>query len=315
MKIKISIIALFILFLSTSAYSQVIRVKKNMDDTNWAKKNIVGFDLNEILFVNWNAGGNSSIAGTLKGNFTRIYTIDKMIWNNELIVRYGLNDQQGIGTRKTDDVLQFNSTVGYRNDTISNWYHSAKLNFNTQFTNGYAYPDTREAISKPLAPAYTHLGLGAEYNNIKEKLNLYISPLTLKHTMVLDTRLADQGAFGVKPAKYDANGVLIQHGFNSRTELGFLFTGKYIFRIMENVNLENRLALYTDYINKFGNIDVNWFCQAEMTINKYVKTTVGIHTIYDDDIKTKVQENGVQVTKGARLQLKQILALGAVYTF
>lgn len=315
MKTKFLIITLFLLLLSESTYSQVVRTKKDMNETNWKKENIVGFDLNEILFVNWSAGGNSSIAGTIKGNFTRVYTIDKMIWNNELIVRYGLNNQEVIGTRKTEDFLQFNSTVGYRNDTISNWYHSAKFNFNTQFTNGYAYPNTSQPISKPLAPAYTHLGLGAEYNNVKEQLNLYISPLTLKHTMVLDTRLADQGAFGVKPAKYDANGVLISHGFMSRTELGFLFTGKYVSKIMENINLENRLALYTDYINKFGNIDVNWFCQAEMTINKYVKTTVGIHTIYDDDIKTKVEENGVQVTKGARLQLKQILALGAVYTF
>jgi hypothetical protein len=66
-----------------------------------------------------------------------------------LIVRYGLNKQDGIELRKTD-VLQFNSALGYRKDTLSNWYHTAKFNFNTQFTDGYAYPNTE--VSKRFAP-------------------------------------------------------------------------------------------------------------------------------------------------------------------
>jgi hypothetical protein len=50
----------------------------------------------------------------IKGKFNRIYSKDNYNWTNELIVRYGLNKQDGIELRKTEDVLQFNSALGYR---------------------------------------------------------------------------------------------------------------------------------------------------------------------------------------------------------
>jgi hypothetical protein len=82
----------------------------------WQSKNTVGFDLNQIAFVNWNAGGVSSISGLLKGNFTRIHTAEKSKWINELIFRYGINKQDGLAIRKSDDEFRFNSTFGYRKE-------------------------------------------------------------------------------------------------------------------------------------------------------------------------------------------------------
>jgi hypothetical protein len=66
-----------------------------------------------------------SISGLLKGKFNRVYTKDNYNWTNELIVRYGLNKQDGIELRKTEDVLQLSSALGYRKDTLSNWFHTA----------------------------------------------------------------------------------------------------------------------------------------------------------------------------------------------
>jgi len=283
--------------------------------SNWEKKNTIGFDLNEIAFVNWSAGGTSSVSGLLKGNFIRRYTNDNVKWGNELIIRYGVNKQDGIEFRKTDDAFQFSSTFGYRRDTLSNWYHSAKFNFNTQFTSGYSYPNTTEAVSGPFAPAYTFLGIGAEYANKEKKINVYISPLTLKNTLVLDQRLANQGAFGVNKAVYDADGNLISEGERSRTELGFLLTTHYKTEIFKNINLENRLSLYSDYINKFGNIDVDWQLQLDLVVNKYVKANIGTHLIYDDDIKATEDIDGVQTIVGPKVQLKQMLGIGIEYSF
>jgi len=276
----------------------------------------VGFDLSEIAFMNWNAGGVSSVSGLVRGLFTRRYVRQKYRWGNELIVRYGVNKQDGVEWRKTDDAFQFTSTFGYRKDTISNWYHSAKFNFNTQFTNGYAYPNTTIAVSKPFAPAYTFLGAGAEYSNKSEKLNIYLSPLTLKNTLVLDQTLANQGAFGVQRAVYDElTGQLISLGERSRTELGILITTHFKRQIFKNISLENRLNLYSDYINKFGNIDVDWQLQLDLVVNQYVKANIGIHIIYDDDIKAKEEIAGEQVTVGPKIQLKQMLGIGLEYNF
>lgn len=297
------------------AVQGVVPVKLPPPVSHWTKKNVVGFDLNQIAFVNWAAGGVSSVSGLLKSLFVRKYDNARTKWNNELIMRYGVNKQDGVELRKTDDAFQFTSTFGYRRDTISRWYHSAKFSFNTQFTSGYEYPNTSLSISGPFAPAYTFLGVGAEYSNKEKLLNIYLSPMTLKNTIVANQRLADQGAFGVTKAIYDEDGNLLRHGKNSRTEFGMLITAHHKTEIYKNMNMENRLALYSDYINKFGNVDVDWQFQLEMVVNQYVKANIGSHIIYDDDIKAKKEVDGVQVTKGPRVQLKQLLGIGLEYSF
>ncbi len=309
-----SSVILFLLVTQIS-FSQEIQTKLPDTISNWEGKNTIGFDISQIAFMNWNAGGNSSVSGLLKGNFIRKYSTDKMKWVNELIVRYGVNKQDGVELRKTDDAFQFNSTFGYRKDTISNWYHSAKFNFNTQFTNGYAYPNTDKAISKPFAPAYIFTGIGAEYSNKEKKINVYLSPLTQKTTLVLDQRLANEGAFGVQKAEYDLDGNLIKEGKMSRTELGVLVTAHHKKEVWKNVNLENRLSLYSDYINNFGNVDVDWQIQLDLVVNEYVRANIGAHLIYDDDIKAKEEVAGEQITLGPKLQLKQVLGIGLVYNF
>jgi hypothetical protein len=316
MKVFQKIFFFFFLFNSVTFFAQDV-VKTTVPDTisHWEKKNTVGLDITQIAFVNWNAGGNSSISGLLKGNFLRKYQKGNLKWVNEMIIRYGVNKQDGVELRKTDDAFQFNSTLGYRKDTITNWYSSAKFNFNTQFTNGYSYPNTTKAISKPFAPAYIFLGVGSEYSNKEKKLNVYISPLTMKTTLVLDQTLANQGAFGVNKAVYDVDGNLLRKGELHRMELGFLVTNYYKKEIYKNIIWENRLSLYSDYINRFGNVDIDWQMQLELVVNEYVKANIGAHFIYDDDIKAKEERNGEQVTVGPKLQLKQLLGVGLSYNF
>jgi hypothetical protein len=296
-------------------YGQLITTELPDTISYWSKENKVGLDISQITFVNWNAGGNNSISGLIKGQFIRTYTRENIHWKNELIMRYGINKQESQEVRKTDDQFAFNSTFGYKRDTISNWYYAGKFNFNTQFANGYAYPNIDLAISRPFAPAYTFLGIGAEYSRKDLNLNFYLSPLTQKTTMVFDQRLADQGAFGVEKAVYDEFGTLIREGKNIRNETGILVTNQWKREIFENINFENRIALYTDYINNFGNIDVDWQLQLDLTVNQYVKANIRTHLVYDDDIKSKEEEGGVQVIRGPKIQWKQLLGLGVVYQF
>ncbi|PWA04574.1 DUF3078 domain-containing protein [Flavobacterium psychrotolerans] len=318
MKLKPFFIGTFLTLISMATSAQENgTIRTTLPDTisYWKNKNTVGFDLSEIAFVNWNAGGESSVSGLLKGNFSRVYNRENVKWFNELIVRYGVNKQNGSALRKTDDAFQFNSTFGYREDTLSNWYHSIKFNFNTQFTNGYNYPNTNLAISKPFAPAYTFFGIGAEYANKEKRFNFYCSPLTLKNTLVLDQRLANQGAFGVKKAIYDPTGTLILEGEKTKTELGILVTNHFKREIAKNISFENRLSLYSDYLNHFGNIDVDWQALFDLVVNEYVKANIGFNLLYDDDIKAKKEINGNQIITGPKIQLKQMLGVGLVYNF
>jgi len=283
----------------------------------WTEKNTFGLNLSEVAFVNWNSGGNNSVSALFYANFQRDFEKDHTIWKNSATMRYGINAQEGREIRKTEDELRFSSSFGFRKDSISNWYYSARFSFNTQFSNGYKYPDTEVPISQFMAPGYTFLGGGTEFSHPEEELTVYLSPITFKSTFVLDQKLANEGMFGVEPAVTDELGNIIKEGEKLRTEFGFLVTSDFSKEVFDNINLNNQLSLYSDYLNNFGNIDVDWQLAVNMKVNDFVKANVGAHIRYDDDVKFKEDTNndGKLETSGARIQLKQMLGVGVVYEF
>ncbi len=283
----------------------------------WKEVNKVGLNLTEVAFVNWNSGGNNSFSALMHGFFGRRYKKQLLNWNSTLSIKYGLNAQEGREMRKTEDALEINSNFGYRRDSISNWYYSAKLSFNTQLTYGYRYPNTDQPISKFMAPGYAFVGVGTEYSSPTEDLTIYVSPVTEKSTFVLDQRLANEGMFGVTAAVRDEEGNIIEEGQRIRTEFGFLVSSDFSKKIFDNIGVNNKLRLYSDYLNKFGNIDVDWELNLDMQVNEYVKANVGSHLKYDDDVKFKkdLDGDGKLDTGGPRIQWKQLLGVGLVYEF
>ncbi|MBT2163485.1 DUF3078 domain-containing protein [Zobellia sp. KMM 6746] len=284
----------------------------------WTTVNKLGANFSEVAFVNWNAGGNNSISALGNARFERNYKFRYIQWDNYMEMRYGLNVQDEQKLRKTDDAIRFSSTFGLQRDTISNWYYSAKANFNTQFSNGYKYPDRSSPISRFMAPGYSFLGAGTSYITKDQKFNLYISPITQKATFVLDEELANKGSFGVKKAVLDADGNVLEKGEQIFLEFGFLVTNQYEKEVYKNMLLKHRLSLYTDYLQKFGNIDVDWELNFDLKVNKYVVTTIGTHIIYDDDIlfDEQTDANGIVLDAGRpRIQFKQLLGVGVSYVF
>lgn len=292
--------------------------KKFETPTFWQSVNLIGLNFSQASFINWNAGGNNSISAEANARFERNYKFRYFIWENILETRYGINLQEGQKIRKTDDAIRISSTVGYRRDTISNWYYSAKANFNTQYTDGFKYPDRETPISRVMSPGYFFLGAGTSYISEGGKLNVYISPLTMKSTFVLDQDLADKGAFGVEKAVLDEDGNVIKQGENVFLEVGFLITNNWETQLMENIGLKHRLNLYSDYLRSFGNIDVDWELNINLQVNKYIVTNLGTHIIYDDDILFDAVKDdaGVVIDEGRpKLQFKQVLGVGVAYNF
>lgn len=283
----------------------------------WKQTNVVSLDINEVTFVNWNAGGSNSISA-LTGLVSNLkYKYEHLNWNNFMRVRYGVNKQENQKLRKTEDEFELSSTLGYRKDTITNWYYSARFNFKTQLTNGYRYPDRENEISRLMAPGYLFIGGGAEYGRNLEKLSLYLSPLTIKGTFVLDKSLSNAGAFGVTPAVYDAEGNVLKNGERVRTEMGMLFTSAFETELFENIQIKNTFSSYTDYLKDFGNIDIDWELVLNLKVNHYVRATLGSHIKYDNDTKTQeeTEVKDVFMERGAKLQWKQLLGVGVIVEF
>jgi len=308
---------LTIVFTSHSQPSDLYLISQ-VDETlnyGWNTDKQIGVHFNQVSFNNWNAGGSNSISAIFSGSAKANYKNKQLFWNSALNLRYGINKQEQQPFRKTDDAIGVSSNFGYEKNPDSNWFYSAKFSFNTQFADGFNDFNS-PPISKFMAPGYLFLGVGMEYGRHIEKLSIYASPLTLKATFVLDESLANRGAFGVAPAIYDMDGNLLQEGENTRSEFGFLITNQYQNEILENVNLNSLFRLYTDYLNQFGNIDLEWEVNFDFRVNKYISAILGSHLRYDDDIKNEVVQNEItnQITvlEGPKLQWKQLLGVGVV---
>lgn len=282
------------------------RRKRFVPQSFWDKANEFGLNINEVAFVNWNAGGDNSVSALANARFTRNYKFRYLNWNNELRLRYGINAQEGRELRKTDDQIRLTSTFGFRKDTITSWYYSVKATFNTQFSNGFKYPDRENPISRFMSPGYLFLGAGTSYIPEGKNFNLYISPVTMKSTFVLDELLSNQGAFGVEEG---------EHVF---MEIGFLITNTWEKEVLKNVLMNHRISLYTDYIRSFGNVDLDWEVTFNLKVNKYINANIGTHVIFDDDIKFDevVADDGTVIDPGVpRIQFKQLLGVGLNYAF
>lgn len=282
------------------------KYKRFVPPSFWDKGHEFGLNINEVAFVNWNAGGENSVSALANLRLIRNYKFRYLDWKNELRLRYGINAQEGRELRKTDDQIRLTSTFSFRKDTITNWYYAVNASFNTQFSNGFNYPDTTTPISRFMAPGYFFLSAGKAYILPNDKFNLFVSPLSLKATFVLDETLSNQGAFGVEEGK------------SVFTEVGFLIRNTWEKEVFKNVFMNHRLSLYTDYIQSFGNVDIDWEVNFNLKVNKYINANVGTHLIYDDDIRfdEEFADDGTIIDTGEpRIQFKQLLGVGLTYAF
>lgn len=291
--------------------------KEKLQGPEWTQKNKFGVDLSEVAFVNWSSGGSNSISGLIGFESSANYKDPFYYWDNNLNIRYGINKQESRELRKTDDLFEINSNLGYQADKFSHWFYSARFSFKTQLANGYKYPNKDNPMSRLMAPGYLFFGGGMEYGKHIDNLSFYFSPLTLKATFVLDEDLANRGAFGVTPAVKDSEGNIIIKGDRVRKELGVLLTNNYEVEIAENISMNNQLSLYSDYVNNFGNVDVDWRLNFDFKVNSFVKATFGSHLKYDDDVKTSIPSaiEGEYDEAGAKIQWKQFLGVGFAMDF
>ena len=77
------------------------------------------------------------------------------------------------------------------------------------------------------------------------------------------------------------------------------------------MTLYSRLDLYSDYLRKPQNVDINWEVQINMVINKWFSTTLTTNMVYDDDVKITLSD-GRNVK---RVQFKELLGVGLQFNF
>ncbi len=286
----------------------------------WTKGGVGGINFSQSSFTNWAAGGENALSATALMTVFSNYKKDKTTWDNTLDMAYGMLQSGKAPLRKNEDKIDLSSKYG-RYAFKKHWYYSALVNFKSQFDNGYNLPDDSTIVSHFMAPAYVIGAIGLDYKTTDNSFSAFIAPFTSKTTIVNDQRLADAGAFGVDKAEYDSIAgayVKVKDGAMIRSEFGGYV--KLVFKkdVVKNVNLSTKLELFSNYIDRPQNIDVNWEVLIGLKVNKFISASISTQMIYDHDIPVMVErdENGTKVKgTGPRVQFKEVLAVGFSYKF
>ncbi len=253
----------------------------------WNVGGLASLNFSQVSLTNWAAGGRSSSSGVALFNVFGNYKKDNISWENSLDMGYGLLKEQNNEVVKSNDKFDLNSKFGLKK--TEKLYYSTLFNFKTQFAPGYNYPNTDDAISRFMAPAYMTLSLGIDYKPSKI-FSILISPLTGKMTIVSDSNLSALGAFGVEP------------GEKVRTEVGSFLKMELKTELMKNVSLNSKIDFFSNYLHNPENIDVNWDLLINMKINDFLSANLITNLIYDDDIKVG--------DGGPKIQFKEMFGLG-----
>ena len=291
-----------------------LKVQKTDTIEGWKTGGVFSVNFTQVSLTNWAAGGDNSISLNGLTNLFANYKKGNSTWDNTLDLAYGLMKQGKQGIRKTDDRVDFMSKYGQR--AFKNWYYAALINFRTQMAPGYNYPDDSTKISNFLAPAYLLGAIGMDYKP-NDNFNVFISPLTMRTTIVNDSKLADAGAFGVEKAEYNDLGVKIKDGQMFRSEYGGYLRTLLKADVMTNIKLVTKLDLFSNYSENPERIDVNWELLIALKVNEYISATISTNLIYDHDVDIAVDENGDGVFDafGPRTQFKEVLGIGLTYKF
>jgi hypothetical protein len=281
-KITFSLLFLFAL-ISVNAQEETSKDTTKL----WTKKGNISLLFSQSAYnKQWLGGGTSNVAGNFGVNYDFNYKNGDVVWDNKFILAYGLSKIKGAEkTAKTDDRLELNSLWGKK--ASGQWYYSMFFNFKTQMDSGFDKNNLK--ISHFFSPAYLQLGPGLLWKK-NNNLSVNFSPATAK-LIIIHPHFTEFGpSFGVL------------QGDSSRFEFGASISGYYKFNIMTNVGIENRLNLYSNYLDKPQNVDVDYQMNVVMRINKYLSANVAVQAIYDD--------NSIQA-----VQVREVFGLGVNYGF
>ncbi len=259
----------------------------------------------QVQLSNWAAGGQSNLSLLTKFDQNWNYDRGRFGWDSELHLAFGiLHRPEDRVIIKTDDRIECSTKLGYR--TTESGFVTFMAHFRSQFAPGYALENgipVREILnSNFLAPGYGVFAGGMDYKTPKSDLTLFLAPITIKSTWVLDDSLSAAGAFGVEP------------GERSRYEMGGYLKLNFKKELSDEISYAMRLDLFSNFLNDPLNIDIYSDHVLLLKVNPWLSTSISATIIYDDDITlTKTPEliEGVlRPNIGPGLQLKQVLSVG-----
>ena len=260
------------------------------------------FGLTQTYLNNWKGGGESafSFLMVLKGYAN--YSYKNVRWENSGEVRNGWIRQGGDinQTQKNDDKLGLISRLGVK--AFDHWFYSGEIDFQTQFFNGYNYPNKEKVISTYLSPAKTLIKVGLDYKPNKN-FSLFLSPFTSKTVYVRDTAQVDQTRYGIPANKQS----LWEPGLNADL--------RYKIDLTPQISFETKYKMFINYQKPFKKFDITWENLVVAQLTDRISMNFMLYLLYDDNVtfpSGKMGVDGKEIYE-AKLQTKQVMTVGFSY--
>ena len=276
-------------------------IKKDPNDTIpkiWKVGGQYALNVSQGSLSNWAAGGDEfSLSLNSVLNLYAFYKKDRHSWDNTFDFNLGYVKTTSLGSRKNDDRFDLLSKYGYALNSKLNL--SGMFNFRSQFFDGFTYDNSgeEEFSSTFLSPAYILLSPGLDYKPV-DGLSIFVSPITVRWTIVQDDTLSLKGSYGVDP------------GAHSETEFGAFASINYFKEFNKVVSYKGRLDLFSNYKDNPQNIDVYFTNVLNVKLANVLTLSYSLDMIYDDDVKIFGDNR-----TSAALQIKSLLGLGVLLQF
>lgn len=176
------------------------RIRKERNTFEFEAK----FSTSALQFENWTAGGNNTFSGLTTLYMRHQYKRNKFSSDLKVNTRYGINFIDNVHFKNVDE-LKIEELMSW--SFRKSWSYSAKINFRTQLTDGFASRTDRTLISALMSPGFADVSVGFTYAPAGAPYKLTLSPLAGNVITMLDERLYEKGSNGVPAGKKFYSGV------------------------------------------------------------------------------------------------------------
>ncbi|MBP6431105.1 MAG: DUF3078 domain-containing protein [Ferruginibacter sp.] len=237
-----------------------LKNKKNDLKDGWTSGGTFNLNINE-------AGQNHDWTFVKKGEEMSLgarviidYSFDrkksKKNWLNLVRARFGVQKTSSSGKQflKNDDFIAFSSTYG--EEFSKSWSYAGFFSLETRFEGFFS-------------PGYIKLGPGILYKP-NTHFNLLVTPLISNITTKFAPSLKSVKKFDV------------DSGRSVAWSLGAFAQANINYNVAKGVNYKSVGTIYSNYLQKPGNIIFDWNNLFTLTVNKLIGATVIINTRYND---------------------------------
>ena len=269
-------------FFTIVTFAQEVAEEKK--DTLWTPRGVVGINLSQVAFANWQQGGQNSLSFTFFSLLGLDYIGDPWKWSNGLKFAYGRTKFGDEEYRTNDNEIFFESTLIYHIGWAVSPY--AGLTARTAVTKGFNYDSIPSfQIVDFMDPFYLTEAIGLVYDQIPN----------------FSTRLGIgmKQTFTKEFTSYSDDIETLTEIETFKNETGIESVTEYKLEFLENMSYLTSLRLFGTF-DDMSVWDVRWDNIIAAKVNDYISVTFNVLLVYDED-------------ESIQRQLKEALQLGISY--